>query len=61
MSVLTCAPASEEDDERINTLVQFGRYVIDTKEHLLRMVDLIAEGDAALRADLRLEIEVLWA
>lgn len=60
MSALTCAPAPEEDDERINKLVQFGRYLIDTKDHLLRMVDLIAKGDEALRADLLLELEVLW-
>lgn len=57
---MTCKPTPDEDDERINTLVQFGRYLIDTKDNLLRMVDLIADGDEALRADLRLEIEVLW-
>lgn len=60
MSAVACAPAPEEDDERINTLVQFGRYLIDTKDHLLRMIDLIADGDEALRADLLLELEVLW-
>ena len=60
MSALTCAPAPEEDDERIDTLVRFGRYLVDNKEHLFRMCDLIAAGDAGLRADLRLMVEVPW-
>lgn len=60
MSTVTCAPASEEDHGRIDTLVRFGRYVFDNKEHLLRMCDLIADGDEALRGDLRLVVEVLW-
>lgn len=60
MSGVAFAPAPEEDDERINTLVRFGRYASETREHLLRMCDLIADGDEAFRADLRLVVEVLW-
>lgn len=61
MSVVALAPDFEDADANIETIVRFQRYADDTHDHLVRVAEMLADGEQVLLKDLLVVVAFLWA